>query len=307
MAPAVSIILPTYDRLTYLREAVASVVAQTVNDWELIVVDDGSADETVPWLESLDDARISVVREAHTGHKARLRNLGVARARAGRIAFLDSDDRWSAEKLERQMAYHDANPRYRWSYTGRRFIDAAGETIPTTQFTPWVAHSGWILEQVITHQANIALPTVMVERTFLQDAGGFNENFRAAEDYELWVRLAERAECGLIEEPLLDIRKHRTETFQRPDVSLGFVQIYRDFVARTSDPTLRKEAIVRQAQNAVDAANRLGIQQRWRDAGAAIALAARVRPFSPFVYRAVARLLKRRLYALTDRATGRAA
>src|SRR4249920_2199336 len=114
MPPAVSIILPTYNRLTYLQEAVQSVLDQTAGDWELIVVDDGSTDESVAWLESLGEPRVSVVREQHTGNRSALRNVGVERARAEWIAFLDSDDRWHPEKLQRQLALQRANPRYRW-------------------------------------------------------------------------------------------------------------------------------------------------------------------------------------------------
>ena len=89
MSPVVSIVLPTYNRLPLLREAVASVLTQTLKDWELIVVDDGSTDDTVAWLESIGDARVSVIPEPHTGNRSRLRNLGVARARTQWVAFLD--------------------------------------------------------------------------------------------------------------------------------------------------------------------------------------------------------------------------
>src|ERR1700742_4409771 len=108
MPPAVSIILPTYNRLRFLPEAVQSVLGQTTADWELIVVDDGSTDESVTWLESLRDPRISILRTRHTGNRSALRNLGVARTSGPWIAFIDSDDRWHPEKLRRQLAVHAA-------------------------------------------------------------------------------------------------------------------------------------------------------------------------------------------------------
>jgi glycosyltransferase involved in cell wall biosynthesis len=291
MQPAVSIILPTYDRLTYLREAVHSVLAQTVTAWELIVIDDGSTDDSVAWLAALGDPRVFVVRQPHTGNTSALRNLGAARARAEWIAFLDSDDRWHPEKLERQIAFHRANPRYRWSYTGLRLIDAAGDVLPGP-FKPWKAYSGWILPQVVALEAKIALPSVMVERALFRDADGFNEAFVLAEDYELWFRLAERAECGVIEESLLDVRKHVVPEPDRPDQVLSFVRIYRDFAERTNDPALAVSARTRQAYKAVDAALMLAKLRRWPDARAAILVAFRVRPFGPFVYRAAARMLR---------------
>jgi glycosyltransferase involved in cell wall biosynthesis len=300
--PIVSIILPTYDRLAYLREAVASVQAQTVPDWELFIVDDGSTDDTAAWVQSLDDTRITLITRAHTGNKAMLRNLGIAAATTTRIAFLDSDDRWPAGKLERQIAFHDANPRVRWSYTGRSFIDGDGAPIPSTRFRAWEPHSGWVLDKVVSHRAAIALPSVMAERSLLREVGGFDESFGSAEDYELWVRLAECAECGVIADELLEVRKHRAILTQRPDVALGFARIYHELALRTSDPRLRSEARRREAASAVDAAERLGERGQWRAAAQAVFRAARIHPLKRFVVGAAIRLARRRLAALTHRA-----
>jgi len=307
MLPQVSIILPTYNRLAYLKEAVDSVRAQTCASWELIVVDDGSRDNSLAWLESLDDSRIISVPRPHTGHKSQVRNAGLSRARADWIAFIDSDDRWTPRKLERQLAFHAANPSVRWSYTGRAFIDADGEHLPDSRFKPWKAHSGWILRQVISLEANIALPSVMVARALLRDVGGFNEAWQSAEDYELWLRLAEVCECGLVDEHLLEVRKHRSATFQRPDVSLGFAAMFESFAKRSTDPALRATARTRAAYHAVDATNRLAVLRRWVDATEALALAIRLRPLAPFAYRAAARLAWRRLRVAMGRTSAPAA
>jgi len=298
MPPAVSIILPTYNRLTYLQEAVQSVLNQTAGDWELIVVDDGSTDESAAWLESLGEPRVSVVREQHTGNRSALRNIGVERARAEWIAFLDSDDRWHPEKLQRQLALHRANPRYRWSYTGYAFIDATGSVLvlPATH-KPWHARSGRILAREILLEANIALPSVMVDRGFFREAGGFDETFFWAEDQELWFRLADRAECGAVDEPLLDIRIHRPPSVQEPDLPLAFVRIYQNLADRTNDPALRETTRTRQAYKAVEAAGMLATLGRWSDAWTALMIALRVRPFGPFVYKAALRIFGRRLGA----------
>ncbi|MGH7616128.1 MAG: glycosyltransferase family 2 protein [Gemmatimonadaceae bacterium] len=302
-APAVSIILPTFDRLAYLREAVASVLAQTVVDWELIVVDDGSSDESVAWLGSLGEPRLTVVRQPHTGHKAQLRNRGLARARADWIAFIDSDDRWTPQKLERQLAYHVAQPAVRWSYTGRTFIDGAGDPMPMDRFKAWEPRAGRILRDVVESRANIALPSVMVERALLTEVGGFNEAFRSAEDYELWLRLAERCECGVVDEPLLEVRKHRAVTAQRPDVSVGFALMLMQLAGRSPDSELRSLAKTRGAYHAVDAADMLGAQEKWTDARSAVALALGMCPASPFAYRAAGRLAWRRVKAIVARSS----
>ena len=299
MPPAVSIILPTYNRLTYLQAAVQSVLDQTASDWELIVIDDGSTDESVAWLESLGEPRVSVIREQHTGNRSALRNIGVERASAEWIAFLDSDDRWHPEKLQMQLVLQRANPRYRWSYTGYGFIDAIGSPLmlrPANE--PLPARSGWIFEREVALKANIHLSSVMVERTFFRDAGGFDETFSLAEDHELWFRLAERAECGMLDEQLLDVRIHRDVSIPDPDLCLGFVRIYRNLADRTNGPALRETARTMQAYKAVDAVGMLATVGRWSDALATLVIAFRIRPLSPFVYKAALRLAWRRLRAV---------
>jgi glycosyltransferase involved in cell wall biosynthesis len=296
--PSVSIVLPTYNRHAYLREAVASVLQQTRDDWELFIVDDGSTDDTVRWALSLDDARITLIQRAHTANKSLMRNLGISAATAHFVAFLDSDDRWATDKLERQLAFHHANPRVRWSYTGRRFIDAEGVSIPSSRFRPWEPHSGWLLDKVVSHTANIALPSVMAERSLLCEVGGFDESFDAAEDYELWVRLAEHCECGVLADELLDVRKHREILTQLPEVALGFARIYRELAERTADRRLTAELRTREAMSAIDAAARLGEQRRWRAAAAAVMRAMRIHPLKRFVIGATIRLARQRLQAL---------
>ncbi len=124
--PIVTVVMPTFNRLEYLRAAVASVYAQTFEDWELIVIDDGSDDETRRFLRSPPDPRMSVIFHSHTGVPAAIRNRGIARARGRYVAFLDSDDLWAAEKLQRQLALMESEPARRWSYTAVRRIDADG-------------------------------------------------------------------------------------------------------------------------------------------------------------------------------------
>ncbi len=297
MTPSVSIILPTFDRRAFLLEAVDSVLAQTVQDWELLVIDDGSTDESVGSLDALADPRIAVHRRAHTGHIARLRNVGIAAARAPWVAFLDSDDRWLPQKLEQQLAYHAGHRRYRWSYTGRRFIDAEGAELSPDRFRTWQPHSGWILRHVLTHDANIALPSVMVDRALLLEVGAFDPESLAGEDYDLWLRLAERGECGVLESALVEVRKHRISTAQLPEVDLAFVDMFRRFALRTNDQELCRIARTSAVHHAAGATDRLGLQKRWSEAFAAFALAFRLRPLAPLVTRIGLRLAWRRVRA----------
>ena len=105
--PLVTVIIPTWNRSRLVAEAVASVVAQSYGNWELIVVDDGSTDNTVDRLESFAIRGLKIVRTAHIGHIGRLRNLGAHAGQGTFLAFLDSDDLWCPAKLERQISALD--------------------------------------------------------------------------------------------------------------------------------------------------------------------------------------------------------
>lgn len=247
--PAVSIVLPTYNRLPMLTEAVASVRAQTFGDWELIVVDDGSDDGTAEFLGTLarEEPRVSVIRLPHTAELARIRNQGIARAQGRWVAFLDSDDAWRGDKLERHLAAHRARPSARWSYSGRSIIDAAGVPLPDSQFESWRPHSGWIAQRLLSHEAMVAFPSVVVERVLLDEVGGMDETLMFSEDYDLELRLAARAECICIPEPLVRVRVHAASTTHgRVEVDESFIRVYRKFAA--AEPTAEVGRLCRRQQ-----------------------------------------------------------
>jgi teichuronic acid biosynthesis glycosyltransferase TuaG len=115
--PAVSIILPTFNRTNYLRAAIDSVFAQTFADWEMIIVDDGSDDETKQFLRGTTDPRVRTIWLPHSGNPSLVRNTGIRSAGGRYLAFLDSDDIWIATKLEMQIAAMRERPDRRWSCT----------------------------------------------------------------------------------------------------------------------------------------------------------------------------------------------
>jgi glycosyltransferase involved in cell wall biosynthesis len=212
-SPMVSVILPTFNRLKYLRPAVESIFAQTLTDWELIVADDGSDSETRSYLESLvDPPRVRVIWLSHTGNCSAVRNAALREARGKYVAFLDSDDVWLPEKLELQIGALWIGTAWRWNYTGHQCIDESGDEITLADVQPWVPYSGAISEQILRDQAMVCTPSVVAARDLIFRAGCFDEQLPLFEDYDLWLRLLTFSEVGVLDLPLVLVRKHQEHT-----------------------------------------------------------------------------------------------
>src|SRR5215472_3768025 len=209
-SPALSIIIPTFNRLNFLRTAIASVFSQTFKDWELIIADDGSGPETAAYLEALQNPpQVEVLRLSHSGNPGAVRNAALHAANGALVAFLDSDDTWSPTKLERQVVSLLPHTHRRWSYTAYDEIDELGAPLPPQNRRKWTGHEGAIFEQVVKTEAFLRTPSVVVaERRLVLELGGFDERQFFAEDYDLWVRLALHAEAAVVNEPLVHVRVH---------------------------------------------------------------------------------------------------
>jgi len=291
MSPVVSIVLPTYNRLPLLRETVASVLAQTLKDWELLVVDDGSTDDTVAWLESLDDGRVAVLRESHTANRSRLRNLGVARSRAPWIAFLDSDDLWLPEKLAVQLERLSAHPTCRWSCTGVRFVDGEGNPITQRAGPPYRAQSGWLLERLLTFTAAATMTTLIVHRSLFDEVGGFDESFLFREDYEFELRLAARSEIHALEETLTVVRHHEARTSRSKPVAelhRASEMVFRKVESGTTDARIRAICRRQRAAQLVSRARALSGDGEHRQAFASAGRAIWHAPFAAETWRSAA-------------------
>jgi glycosyltransferase involved in cell wall biosynthesis len=225
--PEVSIVLPTFNRLDYLRDAIDSVLAQTHRDWELIIADDGSDDATRGFLSSLRDERITTIYLHHSGNPAAVRNWAIRAARAPYLAFLDSDDVWTPRKLEIQLALMRSRPERRWSYTNDAQIDESGKPLPASD-EAWVLYDGRIVEPLLRLQALIATPSVVVERSLIDEVGGFDEEQHYGEDFDLWVRLALRSSVSASAEALVCIRNNHAERYSRDRLAAyrAWVRLY---------------------------------------------------------------------------------
>ena len=202
MTPAVSVIIPTYNRRAMLIEAIDSVLAQTARGFELIVIDDGSTDGTngAGQLARLAET-IRFERIDHRGPAA-ARNRGVALARAPLIAFLDSDDLWSPAKLERQLAFMSANPGCAISQTDEIWIRNGRRVNPGMRHRK---RAGDIFIDSL-RTCLISTSAVMMRTDLFRSLGGFDELMTAAEDYDLWLRILIDHEAGLLDEPLVTRR-----------------------------------------------------------------------------------------------------
>jgi glycosyltransferase involved in cell wall biosynthesis len=213
--PTVSIILPTYNRLQYLPDTIASIIAQTLDDWELIITDDGSDAATRTHLQTYSDhPRIRFVSLLHTGRPAVVRNTALRKARGQYIAFMDSDDIWMPTKLAAQIRAVQSDSANAWCHTQFDLVDAQGNR------RQMKAADGRILNQLLDAKTVIALPSVVVSRQLLDRVGGFDESLTMCEDYDLWLRLAARTQIVAIHESLTIVRRHG-EHYGNPRIALG--------------------------------------------------------------------------------------
>ena len=201
--------MPTYNRLDYLPLSVESVFAQTFTDWELVIADDGSGEETRAYLQSLTDPRVKVVWLPHTGKPSVVSNRALRQARGEYVAFLDSDDLWLPTKLQRQLESLRNHPQCRWSYTKFAVVDASGKPVVRAGRGEWPTPTGWILEKLLEEVTVIAQPSVVVSRRLLEELGAFDEELVMCYDDELWFRLAAHSEIDGIDAPLTLILRHR--------------------------------------------------------------------------------------------------
>lgn len=184
MAPLISVIIPAYNRKHLLLEALASVSAQTFDDMETIVADDGSTDGTFEAVRR-EFPGVRYVRSAHTGFPGRVRNTGAAEASGKYLAFLDSDDLWVPEKIELQMRVFEAHPETALCHTRELWLRNGKEVSQAGQIHK---REGIIFSDSL-RKCIIGPSTVVMEKTLFDMYGGFREDLEIAEDYELWLRI----------------------------------------------------------------------------------------------------------------------
>jgi glycosyltransferase involved in cell wall biosynthesis len=205
----ISIITPFYNGVCWLGEAVRSVLAQTFQDWELIVVNDGST-EAMPDAGLLISDRVHYLSQEHRGRSA-ARNAGLKKASGEYICFLDADDIFLPTKLEKQIAVMEQRPDALLSHTSYARVDSSGvflEHVASGTF------AGRAYPKIVA-TCPIATPTVMVRRAAI-DGRGFEESVSVGEDIILWSRIAMESPILGIQEALTKVRMHRGSAASDP-------------------------------------------------------------------------------------------
>ncbi|MBI2608792.1 MAG: glycosyltransferase [Deltaproteobacteria bacterium] len=202
--PKVSIIIPTHNRALFVKEAIQSILCQTFQDFELIVVDDGSHDHTFETLHTFKDKMIYHYQK-NKGVSA-ARNKGISLAKGDWVCFLDSDDLWTKEKLQIQLKETE-NSGFLVSYTEEIWHRKGKRVNPKDKHQKF---SGYIYEKCLP-LCIISSSSVMIHKSVFGKAGFFDESLPACEDYDLWLRISAHFPIHLIRKPLIIKRNGHEE------------------------------------------------------------------------------------------------
>lgn len=198
----ISVIVTTYNRPSMTREAIDSALAQTHDDFEVIVVDDGSTDETPQVMAEYGD-RIRYIRKENGG-VASARNVGIEAAKGDLIAFLDDDDIWLPEKLAVQQAYADAHPEVGLIYTDCTRFNEHG---PARDPKGRTQLSGWVFKEFV-EKYFVIFSTIVVPRKAIEQIGNFDEEYLRGDDVDFMGRVLEHYPAGYIDQKLIRRRKY---------------------------------------------------------------------------------------------------
>jgi glycosyltransferase involved in cell wall biosynthesis len=221
--PQVSVIIPSCNRAKLLPAAIRSVLDQTFQDFELIVVDDASGDETADVVWSFHDERIKFFRHEAQKGGAAARNTGIVNSQSDYIAFLDDDDEWFPEKLGRQVAaLKESNPAVGAIYTGYDAVDISSGEVKARKIP---VHKGDLSSLLLRSNCIGSTSSVLMRRKCFEDVGMFDESLPSFQDYDLWIRLSRVYQFDYVGECLLTYRLHSNKIWTNPDAIRRGIEI----------------------------------------------------------------------------------
>ncbi|MCT7982836.1 glycosyltransferase [Laspinema sp. A4] len=192
--PTISVIIPAYNAEKTIQETIESVLKQTFQDFELIIINDGSTDATLEIISSIKDSRIQVFSFPNSGAQ-KSRNRGIEQAVGEYVAFIDADDLWTPDKLERQLKALEENPEAGVAYSWTDYIDESGNCLPGGhhfKFTNQV-YERLLLGDFIGSGSN-----PLIRKEAFSQVGNFDESLLGGQDWEMWLRLASKYQFTVV-------------------------------------------------------------------------------------------------------------
>lgn len=223
--PKISVIMPAYNAEKYIAEAIDSILGQTYGDFELIILNDCSADRTEEIVLSYDDPRIVYLKNEENLGVAATLNKGLALAKGKYIARMDADDISSPERFEKQAAYLDVQKDVAVLGTNVEIFGEAG-----TICTGWSATDSAQMKVDLLFACGLAHPSVMMRTEVIRELGGYDPQFNGLEDYELWCRVLEKHQITTLPDVLLRYRIHGSQVTQNP--SARYLELLRALKTR---------------------------------------------------------------------------
>ncbi len=213
--PEVSVVMSCYNCAFWLKEAIASVLAQTYANYELILVDDGSTDETAQIIRKYrdQDKRIIAIFKRNTGLADSL-NTAIAQARGSWIARIDADDLCEPARLKKQVSFLEGHPQVVLLGSGFMEIDDRGRELSEHLYP---SDHRILVSHLQRLQSFFPHSSAIFSRRVIQGLGPYNTLFRKAQDWELWLRISERGRIACLRECLVRVRKHRQQITNSPD------------------------------------------------------------------------------------------
>jgi len=268
--PPVSVVMPAFNAAETIAGAVASVLAQTAGDLELIVVDDGSSDRTAEVVEATVDPRLRLLRQENSGAAA-ARNAGVAAAHSPLVAFIDSDDLWLGGLLAGMRSVFERDPAVALVYTDAWVVDAVTRRVSTSSAMQWqhppipppTDPTAFLLELV---ERNFLYTATVARRSVLTRLGGFDERLRAAIDFDMWLRIAASERVGWLPGLNAVYRRERPGSISSDKTRMfrALAEVYERFADDESAPAVAR---ARARQRFAEVQRELAAAEGRRDPG----------------------------------------
>lgn len=245
--PLVSVIMPAFNAANTISESIESVLGQTYRNWELIIIDDGSSDQTrvISQQYAIKDSRIKLISLSKNGGLPNARNEGIVNASGTWVAFLDSDDLWHKTKLGIQVEFHQKNPVVLISHTDFIAFNTAGVVNrPFKWLTEPDKYKHGIIFPNVCYKNPIGILTVMLHKDLLCEVGNFDSTLWTLEDQDLWIRIAKKKiDFGYIDKKLAFYRYNEKGLTHKTG---KYKQAYKLFLKRITYPEVDSNLLFRQ-------------------------------------------------------------